>query len=80
MKYSFSQITKLLEKIFKAGFRNEKDILNIQLDDLQKIQDISSIDITIILELKKAIRNRKVIAFLSGYEEKEERKDKNEKL
>lgn len=74
-KYNFSQITKLLEKIFKAGFNDEKSILNIQLEDLGKIPDISSIDITIILELKKAIKNKKIIAFLSCEETKEEKKN-----
>lgn len=32
-KYNLSQITKVLEKIFKAGFKTEKDILNIKLDE-----------------------------------------------
>ncbi len=74
-KYNFNQLTKLLEKIFKAGFTDEKGILAIQLDDLEKISDISSTDITIILELKKAIKSRKIIAFLSCKEEKEEKKN-----
>ncbi len=69
-KYNFSQITKLLEKIFKAGYKDEKSILAIQLDDLEKIPELSSIDITIIIELKKAIKSKKIIAFLSGYKEK----------
>lgn len=75
VKYSFNQITKLLEKVFKAGFTDEKSILAIQLDDLSKIQDISSVDITIILELKKAIKNKKIIAFLSCENEKKEGKE-----
>ena len=28
-KYNLSQITKVLEKIFKAGFKTEKDILMV---------------------------------------------------
>lgn len=75
IKYNFNQLTKLLEKIFKAGFTDEKSIVAIQLDDLEKIQDISSTDITIILDLKKAIRNKKIIAFLSCNNEKEEGKE-----
>lgn len=78
MKFNYVQITKLLEKIFKAGFKTEKEILNIQLDDLQRIQEISTIDIIIILELKKAIRNKKLIAFLSGYEEERKEVNKSE--
>jgi len=72
MEKKFNQITKLLEKIFKAGFTTEKDILNIRLEDLVKINDISNNEIAILLDLKRAIRNKKIIAFLSGTEEKKE--------
>lgn len=58
MKFNYVQITKLLEKIFKAGFKTEKEILNIQLDDLQRIQEISTIDIIIILELRKQLETK----------------------
>ena len=74
-KYNFNQATKLLEKLFKSGFNDEKSILGIQLDDLEKIQDISSSDITIILELKKAIKSRKIIAFLNCENERKEVKE-----
>ena len=75
VKYNFIQITKLLEKIFKAGFNDEKSILAIQLDDLEKIPDISSTDISILLELKKAIKSKKIIAFLSSGNERKEGKE-----
>lgn len=74
MDKSFNQITKVLEKVFKAGFKTEKDILSIQLDDLVKISDISGPEIMIIIELKKAIKTRNLIAFLSGVNEKKEGK------
>lgn len=68
-KYNLSQITKVLEKIFKAGFKTEKDISNIKLDDLTRIQDINGNEIIILLDLKKAIKNRQIIAFLSNSDE-----------
>lgn len=68
-KDNLSQITKVLEKIFKAGFKTEKDILNIKLDDLTRIQDINGNEIIILLDLKKAIKNRQIIAFLSNSDE-----------
>lgn len=71
-KYNLSQITKTLDKLFTAGFVDEKSILSIQLDDLEKIQDVSSIEITIIIDLKRAIKNKKIIAFLSCSEERKE--------
>ena len=75
VKYNFNQVTKLLEKIFKAGFTDEKSILAIQLEDLEKIPDISSSDITIIIELKKAIKTKRIIAFLSCIEDRNEAKE-----
>ena len=71
-KYNLNQITKTLDKLFKAGFIDEKSILAIKLDDLEKIQDVTSVEITIIIELKKAIKNKKIIAFLSCNQEREE--------
>lgn len=71
-KYNLNQITKTLDKLFKAGFVDEKSILAIKLDDLEKIQDVTSVEITIIIELKKAIKNKRIIAFLSCNQEREE--------
>lgn len=71
-KYNLNQITKTLDKLFKAGFIDEKSILAIKLDDLEKIQDVTSVEITIIIELKKAIKNKRIIAFLSCNQEREE--------
>ena len=71
-RYNLNQITKTLDKLFKAGFVDEKSILAIKLDDLEKIQDVTSVEITIIIELKKAIKNKRIIAFLSRDRGKEE--------
>lgn len=68
MKYNLSQITKLLERIFKAGYITEKEILAIQLEDLQKISDITSLEINILIDLKKAIKEKKLISFFSSTE------------
>ena len=70
-KYNLTHISKLLERMFKAGFNTEKSILSMQLEELQKIPDITSTEITIIIDLKKAIKNKKIIAFLSGQEEEQ---------
>ena len=79
-KFNFLQISKLLEKLFKSGFTDEKAILNIQLEDLVKINDISNNEIAILLDLKRAIRNKKIIAFLSGIEEKKEGKENETRI
>lgn len=65
-KYNLNQITKLLEKLFEAGFNTEKKILMMKMEDLSKIKNLESKDSLIIIELKKAIKDKEIIAFLSG--------------
>lgn len=65
-KYNLNQITKLLEKLFEAGFNTEKKILMMKMEDLAKIKNLESKDSLIIIELKKAIKDKEIIAFLSG--------------
>ena len=72
MNYNLTNITKLLEKLFKTGFNTEKSILMISLEDLAKLNDITSLEVTIILDLKKAIKTKKIIDFLCNNNEKEE--------
>ncbi len=69
-KYNLNQITKTLEKLFGAGFNTDKKILALKLEDLEKIENLSSSDMLIIIDFKKAVRNKQLIAFLSGYKEK----------
>ena len=75
-KYNLNNIFKALDKLFSAGFTTEKQILNMQLEDLSRLDNISNIEINIIIEFKKAIKNKKLVAFLSN-NYKEERDDRN---
>ena len=68
VKYNLMQMTKALEKLFNAGYKDEKSILSLQLEDLEKLQDISVVEISIIINLKKAIKSKQIIKFLSGAE------------
>ena len=70
VKYSLNLITKTLEKLFKAGFNTDKKILAMQMADLKKIPTLSSAEIMTLIEFKEAIKNKKIIAFLSGNYEK----------
>ena len=49
---------RVLNKVFEAGFTEEKDILSMQ--------GITVADITLINELQKSIKGNKVISFLGG--------------
>ena len=73
-KNDFNHIIKVLEQVFNAGFTTEKSILALKLEDLPKIQNINSEDVEILINLKNAIKSKKVIDFLSG-----NKKDKIEK-
>ena len=69
-KYNLSQITKTLEKLFDAGFNTDKKILAMKMEDLAKLSNLTSNETLIIIEFKTAIKNRDIIAFLSGNKEK----------
>jgi len=69
-KYNLNQITKTLEKLFDAGFNTDKKILAMKMEDLAKLPNLTSNETLIIIEFKTAIKNRDLIAFLSGNKEK----------
>ena len=69
-KYNLRQITKTLEKLFGAGFNTDKKILAMKLEDLEKLNNLTSSEMMIIIDFKRAIKNRQIISFLSGYKEK----------
>ena len=57
---------KVLNKIFEAGFTDEKAISAMTMDDILSMQGITIADITIINDLQKSIKANKVISFLGG--------------
>ena len=68
-KYNFNQITKTLEKMFDAGFNTERKILNMKLEDLTKVPTLQASETMILIEIKKAIRNKTLLSLLSGVKE-----------
>lgn len=66
MNYKFINVIKVLEKLFDNGFDTEEKIKKMELEDLDKIPKLQSYEAKIILDLKKAIKNRNLIAFLSN--------------
>lgn len=67
--YNLNQISKALEKLFSAGFNTHKKILALKLEDLEKIPNLQTNETMIIIDFKKAVKNKQIIAFLSGYNE-----------
>lgn len=57
---------KVLNKIFEAGFTEEKAISSMTMDDILSMQGITVADIGLINDLQKSIKANKVISFLGG--------------
>lgn len=57
---------KVLNKIFEAGFTEEKTIAAMTMDDILSMQGITVAEIGIINDLQKSIKANKVITFLGG--------------
>ena len=57
---------KVLNKVFEAGFTDEKAISTMTLDDILSMQGITVGDIGLINDLQKSIKANKVISFLGG--------------
>lgn len=57
---------KVLNKVFEAGFSDEKTISAMTMDDILSIQGVTIADIGLINDLQKSIKANKVISFLGG--------------
>ena len=71
MKSNVTQIAKSLEKLFNAGFTDDKAIQTLQFEDVEKITGATMEDIHTIIKFKMAIRNKQIVKFLAGEEVKE---------
>ncbi len=60
------KVVKVLNKIFEAGFTEEKAIASMTMDDILSMQGITVAEIGIINDLQKSIKANKVISFLGG--------------
>ena len=57
---------KSIEKLIEAGFNNEKSILDMTMDDILALPNISVAEIGMINEIQKAVKANKIITFLGG--------------
>ena len=66
------QITvRLLNKLFEQGYVSERQIADLTVTDILALPGITIAEIEKITQLQQAVKQRKVIAFLAGIEEKE---------
>ena len=60
------KVVKVLNKVFEAGFTDEKAISAMTMDDILSMQGITVADIGLINDLQKSIKANKVVSFLGG--------------
>lgn len=62
MNKILNQKFRAIDKLFEAGFTDEKSILNMKMEDLLKFNPI---DVNLIIRFKQAIKEKNIVAFLS---------------
>lgn len=60
-----------LSKVLKIGVSKDKDILNLQIEDLQKIDNLNMRDIKNIIKLRKSVKENGLISYLSEMNKEE---------
>lgn len=58
-----------LGKLMEAGFTNEKSILDMTMEEMLSLPNITVAEMGLISGLKKAIKSNKVISYLGGEEQ-----------
>ena len=68
-----TKTVKLLNKLFQAGYTDEKSVTAMTMDDILGLPGINVSEISLINELQKSIKAGKLLSFLGGGKTKEER-------
>lgn len=64
--FTLQQKTKVLNKLFEANCKTEKDLQALDIESILKIPNITIHDMTIITELQKQIKANKLFSYLGG--------------
>lgn len=64
--FTLQQKTKVLNKLFEANCKTEKDLQALDIEGILKIPNITIQDMTIITELQKQIKANKLFSYLGG--------------
>ena len=65
-KSTLQQKFKVLNKLFDAKCRTEKDLQGLSMESILKIPNITIQDMTVIMELQKATKAGKMFSYLGG--------------
>ena len=63
---TLQQKVKVLNKLFDAKCRTEKDLQGLSMESILKIPNITIQDMTVIMELQKATKSGKLFSYLGG--------------
>jgi len=64
--FTLQQKVKVLNKLFDAKCKTEKELQALDMENILKIQNISLQDMVVIIELQKAIKANKLFSYLGG--------------
>lgn len=64
--FTLQQKVKVLNKLFDAKCKTEKELQALDMESILKIPNISIQDMTIIMELQKAAKANKLFSYLGG--------------
>lgn len=67
-----TKTVKLLNKLFQAGYTDEKSVTAMTMDDILGLPGINVSEISLINELQKSIKAGKLLSFLGGGKTEEE--------
>ena len=59
-------VVRVLNRLFEKGYTTEKDISALDLRDQLELQLTAQNEVKVIVELKDAVKQGKVISYLSG--------------
>lgn len=63
---TLQQKVKVLNKLFDAKCRTEKELQALDMESILKIPNITIQDMTVIMELQKATKSNKLFSYLGG--------------
>lgn len=64
--FTLQQKVKVLNKLFDAKRRTEKELQALDMESILKIPNISLQDMVVIIELQKATKANKLYSYLGG--------------
>ena len=64
--FTLQQKVKVLNKLFDAKCRTEKELQALTMENILKIPNITIQDMTVIMELQKHTKTNKLFSYLGG--------------